>query len=173
MASNLFSPVSNYSGRQPDSVQNIKQFVTSFNSNAILWIYKKIIDGSTIIKTINAKFNVLIESNLTVLGSINNPSDINLKKNITELTTHDNNLLSLVPVTFEFKNDMNEKKHYGFIAQEVEKIYPELVSQEGSIKTLNYIEFIPIILSKMKEMQNEINELKKTISTKNEIIDNI
>jgi hypothetical protein len=61
---------------------------------------------------------------------------------------------------FEFKKD--NKKHYGFIAQDIEKIYPELVNNnEVGYKTVNYIELIPLLLSKIKDMQKEIDNLKE------------
>jgi hypothetical protein len=99
-----------------------------------------------------------------VLGSINNPSDINLKNNIEQITTDANILKNLNPVSFTFKDDDQNKKHFGFIAQELEILYPELVNDnEGGFKTVNYIEMIPILLSQMKNMQQEIDKLKDEI----------
>jgi hypothetical protein len=160
--SNLFSAVSNYSGRQPDSVQNIKQFVTSFQNIAV-WIYKRVSTTSykTVI-TIPSDNDVLIPKNLYVNGTIFVPSDKKLKTNINEINDKTKNIIfELNPVVFEYINDNNKKKHYGLIAQEVEKIYPELVSTEVGYKTVNYNELIPIMLSKMKNMQEEINLLKE------------
>jgi cell division septum initiation protein DivIVA len=75
-------------------------------------------------------------------------------------------LLSLKPSTFTYKNDNRKKKHYGFLAQDVEKKFPELVENNNfsGYKTVNYQEFIPLILAKMKMMDEEINELKKEIN---------
>ena len=62
-----------------------------------------------------------------------------------------------------------EKKiHFGFTAQEVEEYYPELINdnfyyEDNKYKTINYIELIPIMLSKIKKMQNEIDDLKKNM----------
>ena len=59
------------------------------------------------------------------------------------------------------------KKHYGFIAQELENVYPELVSDsEMGFKTVNYIEMIPILLSQIQSMQMEINMLKDNCKCK-------
>ena len=104
----------------------------------------------------------MIPKDLLVLGSINNPSDINLKDNIEKISTEDFDKLN--PVSFTFKDDDQNKKHYGFIAQELETIYPELVTNTGiGFKTVNYIEMIPILLSQMKNMQIEIDKLKDEI----------
>ena len=167
--SNLFSTVQNYSGRQPDNVQNVKQFVTSFGNQAS-WIYKRIPapNGKIFITPADKVNDVLIQSNLVVEGAIYNPSDLNLKKNIMPLTNNQDKLLQLNPVDFSFEKDLTNKKHYGLIAQDVEKIYPELVSNnQAGYKSVNYIELIPLMLSQIKSMQEEINELKSKIDNQN------
>ena len=64
------------------------------------------------------------------------------------------------PVLYHFKTQSDsEYKHYGMIAQDVQKVLPNLVGESNngldSILTLNYIEFIPILISAVKE-QNKI-----------------
>ena len=51
---------------------------------------------------------------------------------------------------------------YGFIAQDVEKIIPELVSQ-GETKHLNYTGIIPLLVEAIKDQQKQIEELKQKI----------
>ena len=73
-------------------------------------------------------------------------------------------LIDLNPISFQFKNDIRSKKHFGFIAQDIEKIYPELVKDsEMGYKTVNYIELIPILVSKIQLMDKEIKELNNII----------
>ena len=162
--SGVYSTTPNYSGKQGDNVQNIKQFVTS-SVGVVDWIYKTL--TGTIVKVItpyDQTKTVMIPKDLLVLGSINNPSDINLKNNIEQITTDATILKNLNPVSFTFKDDEQNKKHFGFIAQELEILYPQLVSDnEGGFKTVNYIEMIPILLSQMKNMQREIDKLKDEI----------
>jgi hypothetical protein len=160
--SNLYSTTPNYSGGQGDNIQNIKQFVTSV-VGVVDWIYKAIA-GSTIkvITPADQTKTVMIPKNLLVLGSINNPSDITLKDNIKQINIGEFNKLN--PVSFTFKDDEKNKKHYGFIAQELETVYPELVTDtELGFKSVNYIEMIPILLSQMKNMQMEIDKLKEEL----------
>jgi len=167
----LQSSVANYGGRvQPEG--NIKQFVQS--SNSVNWIYKKLNKSSlnrlTFI-TPQTKNPVLIESDLFVTGQIYNNTSLNtsdevLKNNIYNIDEEMiNKLVILYPVSFSYKNDKKNKNHFGFLAQDVEKIYPELV--ETNIMTgnkyVNYIELIPLLLAKIKKMDNEINELKESI----------
>jgi hypothetical protein len=73
-------------------------------------------------------------------------------------------LMETNPVTYQFKSDNlveNADKHYGFIAQELEQIYPELVEHNDLLKckTINYLELIPLIICKMQKMQTQIDEL--------------
>ena len=156
------------SQRQPSAFQNIKLFPDTQTINSALWILKKDNTDSYITPANNV--NVLIKKNLIVNGSIVNPSDLLLKENIISLrhNSYDSidTILKLNPVKYNYISDENKKQHYGFIAQDLEKHFPELITEiytdtdERPIKTVNYIELIPIMLSKMQQMQIEINELK-------------
>jgi hypothetical protein len=156
------STIANYGGKTPNNNQQVKQFVTSAYTT-LQWIFKKITSGITVITLSTDKYPVLINNDLYVNGSIYNPSDINLKKNISPISeTKKNYLTNLEPVEFEFNND--NRKHYGFIAQDMELLYPELVNNDKiGYKTINYVEIIPILLQKIKDMQKEIDELKERV----------
>ena len=58
---------------------------------------------------------------------------------------------------YNFIADSFKKERYGFIAQDVEKIFPELVNdtydtlKQKSMKSVNYNDLIPIMLNKMKK----------------------
>ena len=75
--------------------------------------------------------------------------------------------MNLKPSQFTFKSDPLKKVHYGFIAQEFETIFPELVTSKpgpiANIKAINYLEVIPLLVSKIQKMQNEIDKLKQQI----------
>ena len=152
--SNLYSTVSNYSGRQPDNVQGIKQFVTSI-SNAVLWIYKRIYNTNTssysLIITPATDNDVILPKDLYVdgliYGTLATPSDERIKKNIKEISKEDqDNIFNLNPVQYEYINDKKNVQHYGLIAQDVEKYYPELVSTNMNYKSINYNELLPCLL---------------------------
>jgi hypothetical protein len=164
------SVVSNYGGRQPNNTSYIKQF-SSATSGYASWIYKTI-NGIKYI-TPATKDDVYIPKDLFVVGSIYNPSDIALKENISDLTNEFcNDILKITPKKYNFINDENKKEHYGIIAQELEEVFPKLVTNtviEDSennatqIKSVNYLELIPIMISKMKDMQNEIDKLNERL----------
>lgn len=100
--------------------------------------------------------------NLVVQGAFTNASDRRTKENIQNISKSDKDkVLQLVPKTYNLINEKN--KRYGLIAQEVEELYPELVSEDNKgMKSLNYIELIPLLLEQIKE-------LKKTIPNQNVI----
>lgn len=173
----IISNVANYGGRQSDNTQNIKQFVVGIDSQAI-WVYKGLncgINGQTFQTPANSNKPVLINNdlyvnkNLYVNGSIFNPSDKNLKKNIEPIKDDKSDLLiNLEPIEFNYKDDKMQRKHLGFIAQDVEKIYPELVtSGQNNVKSINYVEFIPLLVLKLQNQQKEIHELREQINELN------
>lgn len=156
------------SQRQPSAFQNIKLFPESPQGSA-LWFLKQNL-GLSYITPANS-VNVVLPKDLTVLGSIINPSDSILKENITVLSDNcqTDDILKLNPVKYNYKYDENKKTHFGLIAQEVETFFPELITdgeirEDTIIKGINYMELIPIMLCKMQKMQNEIDELKLSIT---------
>jgi hypothetical protein len=90
------------------------------------------------------------------------PSDRRLKENIQTISENDKDkLLQLVPKTYNFIKDEKKLKRYGLIAQEVEELFPEIVitDTENDRKALNYIEFIPLLLEKVKELNDTVTKL--------------
>jgi len=161
----VISTAANYGGRVVDNQQGVKQFYISASQSIASWIYKKKSDGLLVQTPSNQKIPVLINNDLIVTGSIYNSSDKRLKDNIQSIEQETlDDLFTINPIHFIFKNDSIRKKHFGFLAQEVEEKFPDLVQDNVSgFKTVNYVEFVPLILAKIKNMQNEIDELKQTI----------
>ena len=169
MSQGFFSTVANYGGKNPNADQHVKQFITS-EEDIVPWMYKKYSNTSSyVITPANATNNVYIATDLIVGGTFSNPSDKNLKTNIDSLDDNKiDNILNLNPIRYNYNYDKEKKIHFGFTAQEVEEYYPELINdnfyyEDNTYKTINYIELIPIMLSKIKKMQNEIDDLKKNM----------
>ncbi len=164
----------NYNGKQPNNTAYIKNFVYGVPAN--LWKVKDYnkSDGTkeAVIMPSSKKFESLyIPGDLFVDGSIVNPSDANLKKNIKPLNIDiTEKLMKLNPSSFEFKDDPSNEIHYGFIASELENQYPELVKSKPhdkytNIKSVNYLEIVPLLVHKIQKMQKEIDELKSKIDS--------
>jgi hypothetical protein len=91
----------------------------------------------------------------------NSTSDENLKENIN---TYDNALETLSylrGVDFTWKE--SQKPSIGVIAQELEKVLPQLVN-DGAVKSVNYNGIIGVLIEAVKELSEEVRELKKHIN---------
>lgn len=88
-----------------------------------------------------------------------NPSDKRLKDNITPITYGLNEVLQLNPVSFDWKNDNNKNKQFGFIAQEVQEVMPEAVI-DGEYLGLEKDAIYTALVNAIKELKKEIDELK-------------
>jgi len=154
----------NYGGKQPTNTTYVKQFVSAVAGYAN-WVYKDKSNPITRYITPVTPDNVVLEKNLTVFGGFFNPSDVILKENIKDISNDFSlGILRIHPKEYCFKADEKKQIHYGVIAQEMEQHFPELVSlNESNIRSINYIELIPIMIVRMKAMQEEIDELKKQV----------
>ncbi|TSA34626.1 MAG: tail fiber domain-containing protein [Porphyromonadaceae bacterium] len=94
-------------------------------------------------------------------------SDSTLKRDIKPLLSVKKQLFMLNGYSYYRKDDggLLPKREIGFLAQEVEKVFPETVDTAfGGKKVLSYTSMIPIIVEAMKEQQTEIEQLKGQIS---------
>jgi hypothetical protein len=159
----------------------IKQLTTSTPPQQQYWITKSNTYNSvstTSITSSPSTLSVYIPKDLyvagTIYGTVVAPSDVSVKENIRDLSLEVdfNKLLELEPKQYTYKDDLEHKIHYGLIAQDVEKIYPELIysiqDDEGGInephilKSINYVELLPILLLKIQDLQKQVDELKKS-----------
>ena len=107
---------------------------------------------------------------LTVKGDViayGAPSDKKYKENIRPIESALDKAMQLQGVTFDWKDNdsiLDIKEDIGFIAQDVEKVLPELVreNKKGNL-SLRYQGITPILLEAIKELKAEIEELKKQI----------
>lgn len=93
---------------------------------------------------------------------LHNASDRSLKENIKTLSKEDiAKLDQLQPSKFNWKSDSEKRDSYGFIAQDVEKVYPNLVGKgPENTKTVQYNEVIPLVVGKMQGFKDEIQTKK-------------
>jgi hypothetical protein len=109
----------------------------------------------------------LVYSNGGFLTSTN-PSDRRLKDNILNLQYGLNEILKLRPVSYNWKDDkINQGKQFGFIAQEVQEVMPELVKEfetkEGERLGLDKDGIYAALVKAIQEQQTQIKELRKEI----------
>jgi hypothetical protein len=103
--------------------------------------------------------SVFIKKNLQVANEITITSSEKEKENIKDINNDVNDILKLNPKEYNYNND--SKLHFGLIAEDVENVYPNLVSNTEVGKSLNYLEIVPLLIDKIKDLQNQIDELKR------------
>lgn len=91
----------------------------------------------------------------------NSSSDINLKENIHKIENPLEKISQINGVTFNWKE--TKKESIGVIAQEVEKVLPQIVNG-NDLKTLNYNGLIGLLVEGIKTQQQQINELREEIN---------
>jgi hypothetical protein len=107
--------------------------------------------------------NLLINGELEVNDDITafatyHSSDINLKENINTLTNCYDIVNDLNPVGFKWIK--NNKDEIGFIAQEVEKVIPNIVNEKDEYKILAETKIIAYLVGAIQELDKELEELE-------------
>lgn len=103
--------------------------------------------------------------NWTATGNVTAYSDETLKDNIVTIENPLEKLNAIRGVTYNRNDIEGNPRHTGVIAQEVEKVLPEVVqtSDEG-IKTVAYGNMVGLLIEAIKELKQEIEELKNAPS---------
>ena len=120
-------------------------------------------DDTTINGTLNVTGNTTIGGTLNVTGDIIafSTSDKRKKNNLTQLDTK-TVFESITGYEFEWNKKSNQTgKSYGFIAQDVQKVLPELVREgKDGYLAVDYIKIIPFLFEKVKQLTSELEDLK-------------
>lgn len=88
-------------------------------------------------------------------------SDRRLKENIKTLTPTLSKIKKLRATQYRFKNDDSQTTSTGFIAQEVQEVFPEFVTEKEGMLRIGYDYFIPVAISGIQELAEE-NEMLKS-----------
>ena len=89
----------------------------------------------------------------------NSTSDKTLKYDIEPIKNALVDIDTISGVKFKWVN--NDHPSMGVIAQEVEKVFPELINNDNEIKTVNYNGIIAVLIQAVKELKAEVEELKR------------
>ena len=181
-----------HAGGSNSSASGITSFIHSLNSS-ISGARSAVIGGQNIIGTaadtvyvpdliidgLTSTDPIATDSNGRIVAGV---SDIRLKKNINTLPIALDVIKNLRGVSFEYteESNMGPGVRFGFIAQEVQEIVPELVrvrAKSDDMLNLNYSEIIPWIVEAIKELTltnnvlNEITLQTQTISAEDNNIE--
>ena len=89
-------------------------------------------------------------------------SDIKLKTNLRPLENCLDKISRITGYRYE-RIDLNNKEQIGVVAQEVEKEFPELVSEEDGIKAVSYGNLVAVAFQAIKELKSEVDTLREEI----------
>jgi len=111
-------------------------------------------------------------------------SDVSIKKNISDIDGMYAKLMDVNPVSYNLSYPVkpdsltleenlsktghtinDDRLHFGFVAQEIQKIYPNLVVEdEDGMLSIDYIGFIPVLVEAYKDLSNKVNEQEEFIA---------
>jgi len=105
------------------------------------------------------------------------PSDARMKKNIKRLTASLNKVAMLEGVSFDWKTEayadrgLSDDKQIGLIAQEVEKVMPELVrTGSDGYKSVSYSKLTALLVEAVKELESQNNTAIEQLKSENEAL---
>ena len=142
---------------------------TSYDADNTAFVIGNGTDDSNRSDAFKVMFNgdATVSNDLTVSGDIVISSDARIKSNIVSLGATLSKLLQIDGKSYTMKKDESEKQKIGLIAQDIEKVFPELVSENHGVKSVNYQGLVPVLINAlkeqdamMKEQQAEIDRLK-------------
>jgi hypothetical protein len=154
-------------------------------------------NGNVGIGTDTPSDRLVVNGNMSATGDITSnafllSSDRRLKTNIRSLYSEWDNIMKLNPVSYQKRESLESENYdrfeYGFIAQELELIYPELVktNSEG-LKFVDYTSMIPILTKGMQSLilenkrlteqveqqEDQISDLNKRLDELTELINSL
>ena len=118
----------------------------------IAGIYNTSVTGSAVMVNSAGQLGVVVSSE-------------RFKTAIEPIGASTDKLQQLRPVSFHLKTDPTGEVQYGLIAEEVAKVYPELVVRDknGRVDGVRYDELAPMLLNEVQEQAAEIRNLKKLV----------
>jgi len=119
--------------------------------------------------TVPSGVGVIIGSN-GQLGTVQ--SSARFKEAIKPMDKASEAILALKPVTFRYKEDLDPDKipQFGLIAEQVEKVNPDLVvrDENGKVNTVRYEAVNAMLLNEFLKQHRQVQELKGTVAQQQE-----
>ena len=108
-------------------------------------------------------FEVLFDGTTTIAGDLSINSDARLKANIISLGSTLAKILQIDGKSYTMTKDENKKQKIGLLAQDIEKVFPELVSESNGIKSVNYQGLVPVLINALKEQDAMMKKQEKRL----------
>ena len=132
---------------------------TSYDADNTAFVIGNGTDDSNRSDAFKVMFNgdATVSNDLTVSGDVVISSDARLKSNIVSLGRTLAKILQIDGKSYTMKKDESEKQKIGLLAQDIEKVFPDLVSESNGIKSVNYQGLVPVLINALKEQDNRIS----------------
>jgi len=105
-----------------------------------------------------------ITGDIEYTGTITDVSDRRLKAEFRPIRQALSRVKQLKGFTYHMKNDPKKVREYGVIAQEVQKLFPEMVKvidpEKGHLG-VSYIQLVPVLLEAVKAQDDKITAVEK------------
>jgi Chaperone of endosialidase len=103
------------------------------------------------------------------LGTVNPPSSARFKEEIRPMNQASEVILALKPVTFRYKKEFDAARipQFGLVAEEVEKVNPDLVKRdrEGKVQTVRYEAVNAMLLNEFLKEHRKVEKLEATVAS--------
>ena len=96
-------------------------------------------------------------------------SSARYKRDIHDIGPDSANLMKLRPVSFRYKDDPQAIKQYGLVAEEVEQLYPELVTRgaDGKIQSVRYTVLVSMLLNELQKQAEQSQHMAAQMANTN------
>ena len=146
-------------GQYNSSGSTVTNSATAFNAANTAFVIGNGVDGSNTSDAFKVMFNgdATLSNDLTVEGDIVISSDARLKANIVSLGSTLARLLLIDGKSYTMKKDGKQK--IGVLAQDIQKVFPELVSTDDrDMLAVNYQGLVPVLINALKEQDGKMKE---------------
>ena len=149
-------------GQYNSSGSSVTNSATSFSTSNTAFVIGNGTNSQNRSDAFKVMFNgdATVSNDLTVSGDVVISSDARLKSNIESLGSTLSKLLQIDGKSYEMKG----KQKIGVLAQEIQEVFPELVSEDDNeMLAVNYQGLVPILINALKEQNEKINRLEKLV----------
>ena len=128
-------------------------------------------DGDLGVGTTSPGYDLHVIGDIAYTGNIYDISDVRLKENITPLRNGIEKISCLQGIYFNNKGESSDNREVGVIAQDVEKVLPELVSTDKQgYKSVDYTKLTPVLIEAVKELKAENESLKQRLEAQEKML---
>ncbi len=152
-------------------------YINTYGGSPTTEIMRLLNDGKVLIgaTTPPGSTEILQVNGDVYANNIGGPSDVKFKKDIKQIDKALEKVSSLEGVQYQWRKEEFKTRNfpdgvsYGLIAQELEKVIPEIVNTNSDgYKSVNYLELIPFLVQSIKELKGEVESLQEQVEKASE-----